>query len=499
MKRFIITLITAAAATALAGTVRGQSTTYGGANAPAGTDGGYVSDYSPGGTFVLASGSVTLANNAAYEHGNNLLHTDGAWSSAASLDNFQAVGPNTISGSVAPSFSNARFNIGAGNTMAITNTQGAVITANLQFNNGITTTVRTTHTTGSLRFNDGATYTGGNSDAQHVNGYVTKTGNDAFLFPVGSGTDLRTLSMSAPPAAASLSTAWFAGSPDAVTDPSDATTHSLEALADPIKTVSPAGFWDWINPAGSDDNLTIAVSIPDMSTFALAENLRLVGWNGSQWLNLSAGTNASSNAENSILTGVIPAGVTITAIAVGSVEMPLPVTLVTFTGKAIENTALLEWATTEEVNASHFEVQRSADAKRFEPIGKVNAEGDSKALVNYRFTDQGPLQGTNYYRLTQIDRDGSYAFSKTIAVHFDGNVQISVYPNPVSDMLRIDSKVPLKSVEVFSLTGLRFQPVIHPASGTVAGTASAAIDLSHYHPGIYLVKINGQTFKVVKQ
>jgi hypothetical protein len=337
---------------------------------------------------------------------------------------------------------------------------------------------------------------------QHVNGYVTKAGNDAFVFPVGSGTDLRTLSISAPAAAATISTAWFAGSPDAVTDPSDGTTHSLTAVAAPIKTVSPAGFWDWINPAGSDDNITVIVSIPDVSNFALTENLRLVGWNGTQWLDLSAGPNAGGNAENSTLTGIIPTGTAITAIAVGSVEMPLPVTLVSFTGKSIENTTILNWTTTEEMNASHFEIQRSGDAKHFEVIGEVYAKGDSKVLVNYDFTDTTPMAGANYYRLKQIDRDGTYAFSKTISVSFDANVQIKVYPNPVTDILHVESNAPLASFEIYNLNGSKVQTSAHSSTGfseATGGSKNGIIDVSGYPRGVYLLKVNGQAFKIVKQ
>jgi hypothetical protein len=143
MKRLLIlTAITAGIAPQL----HAQNTTYGGGNAPLSVDAGYVSDYSPDGTIVLADGSVMLTNNATYEHGNNLLQNSGSWTATGSLDLFLSAGSNTISGSTAPSFSNVQFNIGAGNTMAITNAQGVNIAGTLQFNNGITTTVRSTAT-----------------------------------------------------------------------------------------------------------------------------------------------------------------------------------------------------------------------------------------------------------------------------------------------------------------------------------------------------------------
>ncbi|SEI54854.1 Por secretion system C-terminal sorting domain-containing protein [Dyadobacter sp. SG02] len=507
MKRLIIlTLISV-----IAGNASGQNTTYGGASAPATVDGGRFSDYSPGGTVVLADGSVALANNSVYEHGNNLLQVNGSWTATGSLDLFVAPGANTISGNMAPSFSKARFNIGAGNTMAITNTQGVNITDSLYFNNGITTTARNTHTISALRFGDGAFYTGGNTDAQHVNGYVTKTGDDAFLFPVGNGADLRTVLISAPSAPAAISTAWFAGSPDNVADPSDGSTHSLTALASSLKAVSPVGFWDWAVTAGNDDNIFVTVSMPDVSTFAIPSDLRLAGWDGTRWISLSASGNAIGNTENSTLSGIIPAGVTISALAIGSSEPPLPVTLVSFTARAAEQTALLEWETTEEVNASHFEIQRSSDAKNFEAIGTVEAAGDSRDLVSYRFTDASPLAGINYYRLKQIDRagdgqEGPYSYSRTVSVRFDVDVKISVYPNPATDLIRIESAGQLGTVEIFTLTGARLtgarlsgaQSLQNPGSGAACGFQKE-INISAFQPGIYLLKVNGQTFKIVKQ
>lgn len=477
----------------------GQVTTYGPSD-PVSIDAGYLSDYSPNGTVVESIGSVTLTNGSTYEHANLNFQNNGLWYSLnGSLDLFNAAGPVTISGAIAPSFDNLQFQ--NGNTVALTNTAGALVAGQLTFGTStILSTVRVTHGLTALRFVDNATYTGGTTDAQHVNGYVTKTGNDAFVFPVGSGTDLRTLAISAPAGATVISTAWFAGSPATVTDPSDGTTHSLTAVAAPIESVSPVGFWDWANTAGSDDNVIVTVSVPDVSGFATGPNLRLVGWNGTQWIALGA-SGAAAPTEGNALSGTIPAGVSITALAVGSVEPPLPVTLVSFTGKAVEKTVALQWTTTEEINASHFEIQRSGDAKTFEPIGKVDAKGDSKVLINYMFTDQAPLPGTNYYRLKQIDLDGAYAFSKTISVNSNSGLRISVYPNPVTDVLRIESSTPLQSLEVFHADGSKVSGIALPTDNAAAATSGRAfreISLRDQKPGIYVVVINGKSFKVLK-
>lgn len=466
---------------------------------PVDIDAGYLSDYSPNGTVVETSGTVRLYNGSTYEHGNPSFQNNGSWFSATgSLDLFNAAGPVTISGLSTPFFYNLQFQ--NGNTVALTNNGGAYVEGQLTFGTStIISTVRGNGHYGALQFASGATYTGGASDGQHVNGYVWKVGNTAFNFPVGSGTDIRTLSITAPAAASIISTAWFVGSPATVTDPTDGTTHSLTAVAAPIESVSPVGFWDWVNSAGSDDNVVVTVSIPDVSTYATASNLRLVGWNGTEWIALST-SGASAATEDNTLSGTIPAGVSITALAIGSVEPPLPVTLVSFSGKAVEKAIDLKWTTTEEINASHFEIQRSGDAKNFEPIGKVDAKGDSKVVVDYLFTDQAPLPGTNYYRLKQIDRDGSYAFSKTISVLSDSGFRISVYPNPVTDVLHIESSTALQSLELFKSDGSNVTDIVIPTDNAAAasGRTFREINLRDQRPGIYVLVVNGKSFKVLK-
>jgi len=75
------------------------------------------------------------------------------------------------------------------------------------------------------------------------------------------------------------------------------------------------GQWDWINFGTSDAGMTVTVSIPDLSSYAPQSLLRLVGWNGTQWVNLSGNTSASGNTEDSTLSGNMISG--ITAISIG--------------------------------------------------------------------------------------------------------------------------------------------------------------------------------------
>jgi hypothetical protein len=498
MKRLIILT----AVTAVAVSARAQNTTYGGGSAPYTVDGGYVSDYSPGGTVVLANGSVTLSNNATYEHGNNLLQNNGSWIAASgSLDLFLNTGSNTINGSVAPSFFNVHFNNGAGNTMAITNAQGIVVSNTAQFNNGITTTVRSNTNTGSVHFSNNATYTGGTTDAQHVNGYVSKTGNDAFTFPVGSGSDRRTLSISAPATATNqYSVAWIAGNPGTNGDPSNANAmHPVTAVTAPIASVSSAGQWDWVPVSGTGAGLTIMVSIPDLSPSGVAvADLRLVGWNGTAWIDLSGGSTASGNTEGDTLSGTMIAG--ITAIGIGSISTPLPVLFSNFDVTKEGCKALINWSTAMEQSNDRFEVERSLDGRVFSKIGTVQSQGNSAEQQAYSFVDEHPLQGLNHYRVRQIDIDGKSNTTEVRSQSFDcQSNQIKVYPTITEGTVYVELPAGYEQakVKVFDINGRQVNVNI-PKDGSVR-----IVQFPSMAAGAYLLKIENnsttETFKILYQ
>lgn len=353
---------------------------------------------------------------------------------------------------------------------------------------GIVKTIRTLPF-GVLKFGPAATQTAAN-DANHVDGYVSKIGNTAFTFPTGNGTDLRSLSISAPsPATAQVTVAWFSGNPGTVSDPSDAATHSVTALDGTILAVSQAGFWDWIPVSGTFTGLTITASLPDLTSFATAANLRLAGWDGTKWVNLSSAANATGNVEGSTITGTIPSTGTISALAIASTATPLPVTLVSFTAQKTSagseiSSALLYWTTSVETNSDHFEVERSENGKYWANIGNVIANGESAALLNYSFKDGQPKAGENLYRLRMVDKDGTFAYSRIQSVTFDGlNSDLSVYPNPSADKLFVRDYSTVKDINVSNLNG----NTVYKSSSFALG--NGFIDLTSLSQGMYIVKI----------
>lgn len=121
--------------------------------------------------------------------------------------------------------------------------------------------------------------------------------------------------------------------------------------------------------------------------------------------------------------------------------VPLPVTLVAFTAVQREFDVLLEWATASEDNNHGFEVEVSEDARNFRKIGFVESKAVNTQLKQYyRFRDTGINEaGTRYYRLRQLDLDGTSTYSDSKAVSFNKpNVKLSAYPNPFADVVTLE-------------------------------------------------------------
>ena len=123
-------------------------------------------------------------------------------------------------------------------------------------------------------------------------------------------------------------------------------------------------------------------------------------------------------------------------------EIILPVTLVRLHGECNGKRALISWTTASEHNNDYFVVERSDDAVNFVEVGRVAGAGNSIEMLSYNYADYSIRTGENYYRLTQVDYDGTRTTSEIIEVYCSGNVPLGdpdvyVYPNPFRDELTV--------------------------------------------------------------
>jgi hypothetical protein len=184
-------------------------------------------------------------------------------------------------------------------------------------------------------------------------------------------------------------------------------------------------------------------------------------------------------------------------------NVALPVKLSTFTASAKNNHSLLAWSVeNQDVNSSHFEIQRSADGSNFDNIGRGDATNNSQA--SYTYTDKNvSLSGTVYYRLKMVDKDGEVSYSDIKTVHLDKqSFAVRLYPNPVQSFttitISLENTQPV-NVSVNDALGKQIKQ-IHFAGQT--GENERTLDLSTINSGTYLITIQVgnkiQTISIIK-
>jgi Lamin Tail Domain/Secretion system C-terminal sorting domain len=116
----------------------------------------------------------------------------------------------------------------------------------------------------------------------------------------------------------------------------------------------------------------------------------------------------------------------------------LPITLLNFDGKKVDNFNQLYWTTASEINNDYFVLERSYDTKSFNQIAVIEGAGNSTSNINYiendKFFDLN--QTVSYYRLKQVDFDGIYSYSNIVSIdNKANNIGFNIYPNPTSNYI----------------------------------------------------------------
>ncbi len=172
------------------------------------------------------------------------------------------------------------------------------------------------------------------------------------------------------------------------------------------------------------------------------------------------------------------------------VQGTLPVELISFNGIPDKyNQVKLEWIIATEEENDYFEIERSEDGKNFEPIGTVTGNGNSSIEHYYSFVDQTLHKSANYYRLKQVDYDGSFAYSSIIYVKLDIDFEkaLTVVPSVTQGVVElVFNELPKANalIEVFNAQGMNVLNKRLPE-----GDYLMQIDVSAYQPGVYYIRV----------
>jgi hypothetical protein len=347
----------------------------------------------------------------------------------------------TINGTGAQTFSGSASyppviqNLTMNGTGSLTINTVASITGALTLTSGVLyTTAANTLTLAS------GSSTSGANNSSYIDGPVKKAGNTAFTFPVGTGSNYQPIAMGAPTNATDAFTAQYFHSnvysvPAYTTTTWDPTINHLSGdeywiLNRTAGTSSVAVTIGWNASSGGVTNLAqLTVAKYDATLNAWKD----VG-NASTTGNATAGT-ITSNVVNSF------SPFTLASTSSVSATNPLPIELLSFSAIPNGSKVDLKWETVTEINNAYFTIEKSKDGIAFTKLIDIPGADNSTSYKEYVETDYQPYTGTSYYRLKQTDNNGVYKYFPMVAVNFDNQRSIRLYPNPIDNTSNLSVEV----------------------------------------------------------
>ncbi len=170
---------------------------------------------------------------------------------------------------------------------------------------------------------------------------------------------------------------------------------------------------------------------------------------------------------------------------------PLPIELMSFQAALEKDKVKIKWTTASETNNDHFEVERSTDGITFKTIENIKGAGTFSGILSYSFYDEQPLPGNAYYRLKQVDDNGSFTFSKKVAVHYVRKEdQVTIIPNPVKNEMHIKYYAVQNDLIILRITDMTGAVVLSkPISAAFEGLNLFSFTASDLKPGMYTANL----------
>ncbi|HEX9252414.1 MAG TPA: T9SS type A sorting domain-containing protein, partial [Ignavibacteriaceae bacterium] len=181
----------------------------------------------------------------------------------------------------------------------------------------------------------------------------------------------------------------------------------------------------------------------------------------------------------------------------------IPVELTSFSASVVGGSTNLFWTTATELNNLGFDIEKSFDNKIFEKIGFVPGYGTTTESKSYNFSASNVSSQKTFYRLKQLDFDGTFEYSSSVEVEGLTPTEFSLkqnYPNPFNPSTKIGFTLPYESnvrISIYNLIGQKVSEVVN--SKFNAGTHTVIFDASNFSSVIYLYKIEAGNFTSVKK
>ena len=181
---------------------------------------------------------------------------------------------------------------------------------------------------------------------------------------------------------------------------------------------------------------------------------------------------------------------------VATITTPLPVELTSFTANAVDGKVLIAWETATEINNAGFSIERSADNKKFSEVTFIKGKGTSTEKSYYSYTDKSALSGKYYYRLKQVDFDGTYQYLKSVEIDLGIPKNYSLdqnYPNPFNPSTTIRFALPMNAkvnIKLYNTLGQEVANIFN--SDLSAGIHETSFNASNLSSGVYFYRLEAR-------
>ena len=467
-------------------------------------EGGCIINVKPLLTSDIACTNLTISSNMGINLGdNNLtitgnLTNDGSAIYGTGSVIFAGTSPQTISG--ATTFGNVEFN----NANGITADAEPIINGEATFSNGAVT--------GDVVFGEDATVSGV-STSSYVDGKVTKNGSansTDFFFPTGSNGNLGKVEVSSDVSGVSVQ---YYSNPAGFSS-SDLPRWWASASVCGLDHVSNVEYWKIETSEPIEATFTAQASTDMHFNGATGDrnpdNIQMAFYGSNCWSSIAGEASVEGNTitiENvSVPVSTRSISGNYIAPASKSKSTILPIELVSFSATCNGKSTNLAWTTASERNNDYFIVERSYDAINFTEIARVAGAGNSIEQLDYKYADYSATSGDNYYRLVQVDYDGTRTASEIVVAschEAEGEPEVHVFPNPFHNDVTIHIENlggSAASIEVYDMLGRMVMTKTIAVDGNSEETMLQLGDLSN---GTYNVRISTADFvvnrKVVKE
>jgi len=176
----------------------------------------------------------------------------------------------------------------------------------------------------------------------------------------------------------------------------------------------------------------------------------------------------------------------------------LPIELKDFYGTANKDNVVLRWSTASEKDNLRFNVYKSGDGISWVELGSQDGLGSTAKGKNYSILDNSPLQGINYYYLSQTDMDGTVEKFDVITVDFNNTaVYLKLYPNPFNEKFIVSSTTEWQYTDVVSIFNALGLPVNVPVNKI--NKYNLELNTTGIPKGNYIIKIQSAYQVIVKK